>query len=179
MKVNSTLNSQQRKSLRSLKSVSAALISIHNTIQIIKAYLQKRDLFVQIKDAWQHVKKSTLREKNILWKVNISVILLSIAHQLKDLISIVQNMINNKDVFTESTSYAKALKSFMRISKKKVLRRIQSVSVKHSRKLMIKSKQKTMKQKRRTSVKIVQNINKKIKEQEKMIAAQNCQVRTS
>jgi len=81
-------------------------------------------------------------------------------------------MINNKDVFTKSTSYAEALKSFMRISKKKVLRRIQSVSVKHSKKLMIKLKQKTMKQKRRTSVKIVQNINKKMKEQEKMIAAQ-------
>jgi len=63
-------------------------------------------------------------------------------------------MINDKDV-TKSTSYAEVLKSSMRISKKKVLRRIQSVLVKHSRKLIIKLKQKTIKQKRRTSAEIV------------------------
>ena len=113
-----------------------------------------------------------MRKKNTSEKVNISVILSNIAHQLKDLISIIQDMINNKDVLTKSTLYAEVLKSSMRISKKKVLRRIQPVSVRHSRKLMIKSEQKTMKQKRRTSVKIVQNINKRMKEQEKVIAAQ-------
>ncbi len=59
----------------------------------------------------------------------------------------------------------------MRISEKKVLKKVQSVSVRHSRELMIKLKQKTMKQKERTSAKIVQNKNKKMKEQEKMIAA--------
>ncbi len=64
-------------------------------------------------------------------------------------------MINDKDALTKSTLYAEVLKSSMRISKKKVLRRIQSVSVRHSRKLMIKLKQKTMKQKRRTSAEIV------------------------
>jgi len=81
-------------------------------------------------------------------------------------------MINIKDALTKLTLYAGVLKSSIRISKKKVLKRVQSMSIKHSRELMIKSEQKTIKQKRRTNAKIVQNINKKIKEQEKVIAAQ-------